>query len=88
MMLPAQETHLSELFVLEDSRGAGAGRTLVEAVEEYARSRGCSRLMLVTGNDRESYARRFYQKSGWVERPYISNLIHLLDDRLKGSTYS
>ncbi len=88
MMLPAPEAYLSELFVLEASRGRGAGRMLVEGVEEFARSRGCSRLMLVTGNDRESYTRRFYQEAGWVERPYIANFIRPLDDRLNGTARS
>jgi GNAT superfamily N-acetyltransferase len=88
MMLPGPEAYLSELFVRKAWRGKGVGRALLGRVETFARSRGCSRLMLITGKDRESYARDFYGKGGWVERPYIANFIFPLDDRLEGGTRS
>jgi GNAT superfamily N-acetyltransferase len=87
-MLPGPELYLSELFVREAWRGAGIGRGLLEGVSSFAVTEGCSRLMLVTGKDRDSYVRDFYQKNGWVERPYIANFVTPLDDRLKGSTRS
>jgi len=88
LMLPGPELYLSELFVREAWRGAGIGRGLLEGVSSFAVTEGCSRLMLVTGKDRDSYVRDFYQKNGWVERPYIANFVTPLDDRLKGSTRS
>jgi GNAT superfamily N-acetyltransferase len=88
MMLPGPEMYLSELFVRKTWRGKGVGRALLGRVESFARSRGCSRLMVVTGKHRESYARGFYSNCGWVERPYIANFILPLDDRLKYGTRS
>jgi len=88
MMLPGPELYLSELFVKEAWRGRGIGRELLKGVSAFAAAKGCSRLMLVTGKDRDSYVREFYQKNGWVERPYIANFIKPLDGRLEGDTRS
>jgi ribosomal protein S18 acetylase RimI-like enzyme len=44
--------------------GAGIGTALLEAVEEAARERGCSRLQLVTTNN-NLRALAFYQKRGF-----------------------
>jgi GNAT superfamily N-acetyltransferase len=88
MMLPGPELYLSELFVREAWRGMGVGRGLLQGVTSFASSKGCSRLMLVTGNDRDSYVRHFYQKNGWVERPHIANFIMPPDGRLTGGTRS
>ena len=43
--------------------GAGVGRTLLAAAEQYARERGCRRLWLITTND-NTRALRFYQRNG------------------------
>ena len=72
MMLLGSEGYISELFVLESERGKGIGRTLLEAVMERARRRGCVRLHLITGRQRESYS--IYKQLGWKERPEIADL--------------
>jgi GNAT superfamily N-acetyltransferase len=77
LFLSAPEGYISELFILEQGRGQGLGGRLLEAVEEEARSRGCSRLQLINGRDRESYRRGFYTKHGYEERdmaPFLKRL--------------
>ena len=78
-LLESQEGYLSELFVRADRRGFGVGGRLLDAVEAEARRRGCARLMLINGNDRESYARGFYRGRGWEERRRMVNFIRRLD---------
>lgn len=54
-----------EIITLDSLReGIGIGNALIEAVKNYARSAGCSRLFLVTTND-NVYSLRFYQKRGF-----------------------
>jgi ribosomal protein S18 acetylase RimI-like enzyme len=54
------------MWVAPDARGAGVGRALVEAVEEWARGRGCDHLVLNVTETNEP-ARRFYEACGFVE---------------------
>jgi len=61
------EGYVSELFITEARRGEGVGARLLNAVEQEARSRGCSRLLLLNVRQRESYLRGFYRKHGWIE---------------------
>ena len=75
LILTGPEGFVSELFVTEDARGQGVGRALLERVTDEARARGCRRLSLLNMTDRESYARGFYQKSGWEERETARNFI-------------
>ncbi len=44
--------------------GKGIGTALIDAVEKEARSKGCSRLWLITTNDNTD-AMRFYQRRGF-----------------------
>jgi len=54
-----------EIITLDSLReGIGIGNALIEAVKNYARAAGCSRLFLVTTND-NIYSLRFYQKRGF-----------------------
>ena len=78
LMLAGSEGYISELFVRESDRGKGVGRKLLEVVNEQAIKRGCTRLMLVNGRNRESYKRGFYQKLGWDERQEVANFVLLL----------
>jgi GNAT superfamily N-acetyltransferase len=78
LFLTAPEGFLSELFVDETYRGQGIGKALLETVIAAAKQRGCSRLHLITGRDRESYNRRFYPKQGWIERKKMANFIYKL----------
>ncbi|MBF0550157.1 MAG: GNAT family N-acetyltransferase [Deltaproteobacteria bacterium] len=75
LVLDGLEGYMSELFVRKDDRGRGLGRAILEAIKSQARSRGCSRLMLLNGRHRESYVRGFYKNSGWLERPEIANFV-------------
>ena len=55
----------AELAVLATTyRGAGAGTALLDAVVDYARRNGWSRLWLITTNDNTD-ALRLYQRAGW-----------------------
>ncbi|KMY66785.1 hypothetical protein AAU61_16605 [Desulfocarbo indianensis] len=78
LMLPGPEAYVSELFVTAVARGRGVGQRLLSRLEELARDQGCARLMLINGRDRESYAREFYKKRGWQERPVIANFVRNL----------
>jgi GNAT superfamily N-acetyltransferase len=75
LMLPGPEGYIFELFVVESARGAGLGTKLLEAVNDMAIGRGCSRLMLVNRKTRESYQRGFYRKLGWEEREEFANFV-------------
>ena len=76
-VVPEQRLHgyLSELFVVEASRGTGVGRSLIAASEAWARARGLPLLMIgvLAGNTR---AHRIYQESGFA--PYSIELRKLL----------
>ncbi len=68
---------LSALVVAQARRRAGAGRALVEAVEAFARERGCG-LMEVTSGERpeREAAHGFYAALGYeeVSRRFLKDL--------------
>jgi GNAT superfamily N-acetyltransferase len=78
LFLTGLEGFMSQLFVDEAYRGAGAGTLLLDAVAEQARERGCSRLNVLTRASREAYQRGFYTSRGWVERDDMRNLVYEL----------
>jgi GNAT superfamily N-acetyltransferase len=61
------EGYVSELFVQPSAAGKGIGSRLLDAINEEARRRGCTRLILMNRRDRESYQRGFYAQNGWEE---------------------
>ncbi len=69
LFLGGSEAFVSELFVHPKARGAGLGGRLLAEAERLARAEGCVRMQLINFRTRESYARGFYAKQGWVERP-------------------
>jgi GNAT superfamily N-acetyltransferase len=75
LFLSGPEGYVSELFVEERARGQGAGTKLVQAVQEEAKERECSRLVVLNQRRRESYKRGFYRKCGWEERLDAANFI-------------
>jgi len=77
-LLIGPEGYLSELFILEAHRSAGIGSRLLAAIEDEARERGCTRLMLFNRRVRESYVRGFYQRNGWEERDDVALLMRSL----------
>lgn len=67
------EAHECEILTINSSiEGKGIGTALIDAVEEEARSKGCSRLWLITTNDNTD-AMRFYQKRGFDFRQIYRN---------------
>jgi len=78
LFMDGPEGYVSELFVRSNTRGAGVGKELLQAVASEARARGCSRLSLMNLRSRESYARRFYIKAGWEERSEAANFLFRL----------
>jgi GNAT superfamily N-acetyltransferase len=79
LFLGGSEAFVSELFVHPDARGAGLGGRLLAEAERLARAAGCVRMQLINFRTRESYARRFYAKQGWVERPEAASFRRQLD---------
>lgn len=79
LFLPGPEGYISELFVHPQARGRGIGARLLDAAAAEARRRGCSRLSLLNNRSRDSYARKFYEKHGWEERPVMANFIRKLE---------
>jgi len=59
-----EDAWLEDVFVREDARGNGYGRTLVRAAVERAASRGCSRIQLET-NSNNSTAVGLYESVGF-----------------------
>ena len=55
---------ITALVVTEGARGGGAGRLLVERLEAFARSRGCTRAAVTTGDQRAG-AHAFYERLGY-----------------------
>ena len=78
LFLPGPEGYVSELFVDPGARGMGVGKQLLTHAVEQARARGCSRLQLLNGRERESYRRRFYEQNGWQERD-MANFIYPIE---------
>jgi GNAT superfamily N-acetyltransferase len=67
---------LTSLVVDGSAQGRGIGRQLVEAVEAWARARGCVRLSVTTNRDRND-AHAFYERVGfeWTSRRYSKRLV-------------
>jgi ribosomal protein S18 acetylase RimI-like enzyme len=58
---------IDELVVEEAGRGRGAGRLMLDKARDIAHRLGARRIELETRRSRESYARGFYPKNGFVE---------------------
>lgn len=62
--------YLQDLFVAPDRRGTGAGAALIEAVCEFAKAEGASRVHWLTHETNET-ARRLYdrlaERSGFIQ---------------------
>jgi GNAT superfamily N-acetyltransferase len=60
------DTYIGELVVAEEAEGVGVGRALVEAAEDWGRSRGRTRVVVDTGAA-NAPARGFYAALGYDE---------------------
>lgn len=56
---------ITALVVSASARRRSQGRDLVRALEEFARSRGCGRILVTTANQR-SDAHAFYERLGYT----------------------
>lgn len=61
---PAPIGRITALVVHKDAQRGGIGRKLVDAAEEWMRSKGCG-LVEVTTNDRRAAAHAFYRHMGY-----------------------
>ncbi|MGK2956663.1 MAG: GNAT family N-acetyltransferase [Solirubrobacterales bacterium] len=61
----SEDAWLEDVFVLEEARGEGRGRTLVTAAIERARARGCRRIQLDANRDNEA-AVKLYESLGFA----------------------
>lgn len=75
LMLPGPEGYISELFIYESARGKGAGTALMKDIIELAKTKGCSRLMLIAHRDRPSFESGFYEKFGFKEKPDMAEMV-------------
>jgi GNAT superfamily N-acetyltransferase len=66
---------ITALVVAEDARGTGAGRALLERVEDAARRQGCAQLELTSGDHRRD-AHVFYERLGFsgVSRRFVKDV--------------
>jgi GNAT superfamily N-acetyltransferase len=72
-----EDCWLEDLYVAEDARGTGVGRSLVEAALERARERGCARIEL-DANEANPAALALYESLGfesWSDPPGGRNLL-------------
>jgi GNAT superfamily N-acetyltransferase len=60
------DTYIGELVVVKKAEGVGIGRALVEAAEDWGRSRGRKRVVVDTGAA-NAPARQFYAALGYEE---------------------
>lgn len=60
-----EDAWLEDLFVVEDARGAGTGRALVQGCLDRARARGCKRIQL-DANERNEGAMALYESLGFA----------------------
>lgn len=58
---------IDELAVVDEARGRGVGRALLNRAKEIAIELSAERLELHTNRARESYTRQFYVKNGFAE---------------------
>jgi GNAT superfamily N-acetyltransferase len=62
---------ISELFVVDSARGKGVGRALIDACEDWARTRGLS-VMMIGAHAGNTRAARIYTGAGFA--PYTMQL--------------
>jgi GNAT superfamily N-acetyltransferase len=73
------------LVVRADRRGAGVGRTLMEAIVDVARGLGLRLLWLSTHTDTD--ADRIYERLGWTRAGVIPDYAVLPNGELSGNSF-
>jgi predicted N-acetyltransferase YhbS len=79
LLFAGREMLVSELFVMEATRGRGVGKALLGAIEAEAIRRKCFRISVLNSRERESYKRGFYPALGYEERSHTANFTKRLD---------
>jgi putative acetyltransferase len=72
--LDRTEGEVKRMFVHPAARGTGVSTAILSRLEELARARGWSRLVLETG-DRQPDAIRFYQREGFTRIPNFGHYV-------------
>ena len=67
LRLTGKLVSIDELVVIEEARGSGVGRALLQKAKSLTASLNAPRLELHTKRTRESYRRQFYVKNGFSE---------------------
>lgn len=67
------------IVVDESYRGNGVGKSLLSAVEKWAKEDGASGVRLVSGENRKN-AHKFYKACGYKDRKVQKNLIKLFNE--------
>lgn len=70
----AGEAELKRMFVRPAARGSGVAVALLRALEDEARARGVTRLLLETGTAQPE-AIRFYLREGYAEIPLFGGYV-------------
>ncbi len=63
--LDTQTAELKRMFVKPEFRGTGLAATIIAEIENWVKSRGCSRIVLETGSKQQA-AVHLYQKMGYT----------------------
>ncbi len=74
-LIGGTEIYISELFIDADFRGLGIGSSLLKYIENYAKEKGCIRLMLNCFKDSNTYKRKFYPMQKFEERYKVANYV-------------
>jgi GNAT superfamily N-acetyltransferase len=72
--LDADHGEIKRMYVAPDSRGSGASRLVLATLEDDARSRGWTRLVLETGVLQPD-AIRFYEREGYTPIPKFGHYV-------------
>jgi putative acetyltransferase len=76
---------IKRMYVRDGARGSGAARAVLRALEDAARERGWTRLVLETGTEQHA-AIRFYEREGYIPIPlfghYVGSTISLCYARM------
>ena len=66
--LGASEAEVKRMYVIPTARGTGVSTAILDALEDFGRSRGWARLVLETGTEQPD-AVRFYEREGYTRIP-------------------
>jgi GNAT superfamily N-acetyltransferase len=66
--IDAEHGEIKRMYVAPDHRGSGVSTAVLRRLEDEARARGWSRLVLETGTEQHA-AVRFYEREGYVAIP-------------------